>query len=108
MLLRWASILGVGRISLTIRPMPYACGRRDVTNPRKQRDSRFPVTAIRYSLAKGGIGLDGVDQGVFYDKPFLKFEWLVETYLTFAPRGIMSFWTAISLGLREKLLLRTC
>jgi len=73
---------------------------------RKKHDSRFPVHALRYCLTEGGIGLGNVDHVVFYDKPFLKFERLLETYLTFAPRGIKSFSMAIPLWLREKLFLR--
>ena len=73
---------------------------------RKKHDSRFPVHAVHYSLTEGGIGLGGVDHVVFYDKPFLKFERLLETYLTFAPRGIKSFSMAIPLWLREMLFLK--
>ncbi|MFZ5523319.1 MAG: carbamoyltransferase [Pseudomonadota bacterium] len=73
---------------------------------RKKHDSRFPVNAVRCCLSEGGIGLGDVDHIVFYDKPFLKFERLLETYLTFAPRGIKSFAMAIPLWLREKLFLK--
>jgi carbamoyltransferase len=73
---------------------------------RKKHDSRFPVHAVHYCLTEGGTGLGGVDHVVFYDKPFLKFERLLETYLTFAPRGIKSFSMAIPLWLREKLFLK--
>ncbi|OGC91541.1 MAG: hypothetical protein A2W25_03605 [candidate division Zixibacteria bacterium RBG_16_53_22] len=73
---------------------------------RKKHDSRFPVNAVRCCLAEGGIGLGNVDHVVFYDKPFLKFERLLETYLTYAPRGIKSFSMAIPLWLREKLFLK--
>jgi carbamoyltransferase len=73
---------------------------------RKKHDSRFPVHAVRYCLSEGGIELGDVDHIVFYDKPFLKFERLLETYLTFAPRGIKSFSMAIPLWLREKLFLK--
>lgn len=73
---------------------------------RKKHDSGFPVHAIRYCLSEGGIGLGGVDRVVFYDKPFLKFERLVETYLAFAPHGFKSFRMAIPLWLREKLFLK--
>jgi carbamoyltransferase len=73
---------------------------------RKKHDPRFPVNAIRYCLSEGGIGMGGVDRAVFYDKPFLKFERLLETYLTFAPRGYKSFGMAIPLWLREKLFLK--
>jgi carbamoyltransferase len=73
---------------------------------RKKHDSRFPVHAVRYCLTEGNIELGDVDHIVFYDKPFLKFERLLETYLTFAPRGIKSFAMAIPLWLREKLFLK--
>jgi carbamoyltransferase len=73
---------------------------------RKKHDSRFPAHAVRYCLTEGGIGLGDVDHVVFYDKPFLKFERLLETYLAFAPRGIKSFSMAIPLWLREKLFLK--
>jgi carbamoyltransferase len=73
---------------------------------RKKHDARFPAHAIRYCLAEGRTGLGGVDHVVFYDKPFLKFERLVETYATFAPRGFRSFRMAIPLWLREKLFLK--
>ena len=70
---------------------------------RKKHDPSFPRNAIRYCLQEGGIRLDDVDYVVFYDKPFLKFERLLETYLAFAPRGFRSFSMAIPLWLREKL-----
>jgi carbamoyltransferase len=73
---------------------------------RKKHDSRFPTHAIRYCLAERGNGLADVDHVVFYDKPFLKFERLVETYLAFPARGFKSFRMAIPLWLREKLFLR--
>lgn len=70
---------------------------------RKKHDARFPENAIGYCLAEACIGLDDVDFVVFYDKPFLKFERLLETYLAFAPRGFRSFATAMPVWLREKL-----
>ncbi len=73
---------------------------------RKKHDARFPVNAIQYCLSESGIGMGGVDHVVFYDKPFLKFERLVETYTTFAPRGFKSFRMSIPLWLREKLFLK--
>jgi carbamoyltransferase len=73
---------------------------------RKKHDARFPAHAIRYCLTERRTGLGGVDRVVFYDKPFLKFERLVETYLAFAPRGFKSFRMAIPLWLREKLFLK--
>src|SRR2546428_6054286 len=70
---------------------------------RKKHDPSFPRNTIRYCLQEGGVGLDAVDHVVFYDKPFLKFERLLETYLAFAPRGLRSFSMAIPVWLREKL-----
>jgi len=70
---------------------------------RKKHDSSFPEHAIRYCLEEAGIELGKVDAVVFYDKPFLKFERLLKTYLTFAPRGFRSFRLALPLWQREKL-----
>jgi carbamoyltransferase len=70
---------------------------------RRKHDARFPHHAIAYCLAEGRVRLDDVDHVVFYDKPFLKFERLLETYLAFAPRGYQSFAMAIPVWLREKL-----
>ena len=73
---------------------------------RKKHDAGYPRHAIEYCLAEAGIKLDQVDHVAFYDKPFLKFERLLETYLAFAPRGFQSFRMAIPLWLREKLFLK--
>jgi carbamoyltransferase len=70
---------------------------------RKKHDAGFPENAIRYCLDHAGITLADVDFVVFYDKPFLKFERLLETYLAFAPKGFQSFKTAIPIWLKEKL-----
>src|ERR1700681_1710762 len=70
---------------------------------RRKHDARFPVNALRYCLDEAGIALDAVDHIVFYDKPFLKFERLLETYVAFAPRGFRSFRMALPLWLKEKL-----
>jgi carbamoyltransferase len=70
---------------------------------RKKHDSSFPKNAIAYCLEEAGAELDELDHAVFYDKPFLKFERLLETYLTFAPRGFRSFGMAMPLWLKEKL-----
>jgi carbamoyltransferase len=78
---------------------------------RKKHDSRFPSNAVRYCLEESGIKLEQVDHVVFYDKPFLKFERLLETYFAFAPRGFRSFQMALPVWIKEKLfqkrLLRT-
>jgi len=73
---------------------------------RKKHDSRFPRHALDYCLSEAGIDLDQVDLVAFYDKPLLKFERLLETYLAFAPRGFESFKMAIPIWLREKLFLK--
>ena len=70
---------------------------------RKKHDAGFPQKAIDYCLAEDGVKLEDVDYVVFYDKPFLKFERLLETYLAFAPRGFESFRMAIPIWLKEKL-----
>jgi carbamoyltransferase len=70
---------------------------------RKKHDSGFPVNAIRFCLGHARIGLGEVDFVVFYDKPFLKFERLLETYMAFAPKGFRSFRMAMPLWLKEKL-----
>ncbi|MBM3650215.1 MAG: carbamoyltransferase [Alphaproteobacteria bacterium] len=70
---------------------------------RKKHDSGFPQNAVQYCLDEAGIKLADVDYVAFYDKPFLKFERLLETYLAYAPRGFQSFRMAMPLWLKEKL-----
>lgn len=70
---------------------------------RKKHDPSFPQNAIAYCLEEAKLELDDLDHVVFYDKPFLKFERLLETYVALAPRGFRSFKMAIPLWLREKL-----
>ena len=70
---------------------------------RKKHDSRFPSNAVEYCLSQEGVGLSDIDFVAFYDKPFLKFERLLETYVAFAPRGLRSFAMAMPLWVREKL-----
>jgi carbamoyltransferase len=74
---------------------------------RKKFDADYPRHAIDYCLNAGGVTLADVDYVAFYDKPFLKFERLLETYLTFSPRGFRSFRMALPLWLREKLFLKS-
>ena len=74
---------------------------------RTKHDARFPKSAIAYCLQEGRTELSELDHVVFYDKPFLKFERLLETYLAFAPRGFASFRIAMPLWLKEKLFLKT-
>ncbi len=70
---------------------------------RVKHDARFPAQALRYCLREAGVTLADVDHVVFFEKPFLKFERLLETYLAFAPRGFASFATAMPIWLRDKL-----
>ncbi len=70
---------------------------------RKKHDARFPENALRYCLSEGRVGLADLDRIVFYDKPFLKFERLLETYVAFAPRGFGQFVNAMPVWLKEKL-----
>ena len=73
---------------------------------RRKHDAGFPRNAVAYCLQAAGAALESVDYVVFYDKPFVKFERLLETYLAFAPRGFSSFGAAIPLWLKEKLFLK--
>ncbi len=73
---------------------------------RKKHDSDFPHFAVEYCLSEGGISGGDLDHVVFYEKPFVKFERLIETYLAFAPRGFPSFVKAMPLWLKEKLFLK--
>jgi carbamoyltransferase len=70
---------------------------------RKKHDPSFPQNAIEYCLAEGGSSLADIDHVVFYEKPFIKFERLLETYLAFSPRGFKSFSRAMPVWLKEKL-----
>ncbi|MDP6121741.1 MAG: carbamoyltransferase N-terminal domain-containing protein, partial [Rhodospirillales bacterium] len=70
---------------------------------RKKHDAGFPGNAVEFCLERGGAGMSDVDFVAFYDKPFLKFERLLETYVAFAPRGFQSFKMAMPVWLREKL-----
>jgi carbamoyltransferase len=74
---------------------------------RKKHDSNFPVNAIAYCLREGKITSKDIDYVSFYDKPFLKFERLLETYLAFAPKGFKSFATSLPIWLTDKLFQKT-
>ena len=73
---------------------------------RKKHDSSYPAFAINYCLDEANLSLEQIDYIVFYDKPYLKFERLLETYVAFAPKGLYSFIMAMSVWLREKLFLK--
>lgn len=73
---------------------------------RKKHEPGFPSNAINYVLSEAGLHLDQLDHIAFYDKPFLKFERLLETYVAYAPKGFKQFRTAMPVWLREKLFLK--
>jgi len=73
---------------------------------RKKHDSSFPVNACKYCLDYSGFKIDELDSIAFYDKPFLKFERLLETYYAFAPKGLLSFVTSMPVWLKEKIFLK--
>jgi len=73
---------------------------------RKKQDSSYPKNAIDYVLSEKNLTINQIDHIVFYDKPFLKFERLLETYIACAPKGFASFRLAMPIWLREKLFLK--
>ena len=70
---------------------------------RKKHDQSFPSNAVKYCLKEAGINASELEIVAFYDKPFLKFERILETYLTYAPKGLRSFLKAIPLWIKKKL-----
>lgn len=74
---------------------------------RKKHDADFPAEAIEYCLEEAGIEMTDISHVVFYDKPLVKFERLLETYLSYAPNGLRSFIAAMPVWLKEKLYLKT-
>ena len=70
---------------------------------RKKHDASFPLNAIKYCLEEGNIHANQIDKVVFYEKPFVKFERLLETYLAFAPKGFISFAKAMPVWIKDKL-----
>lgn len=88
--------------ALLIDGEPIACAQEERFT-RKKHDASFPVQAIGYCLSEAGIDLDSLDHIVFYEKPLVKFERLLETYLANAPRGFSSFRIALPVWLKQKL-----
>ncbi|MFH0878861.1 MAG: carbamoyltransferase, partial [Lentisphaerota bacterium] len=70
---------------------------------RKKHDANFPVNAVRYCLAEGGVGTGQLDAVAFYDKPITKFARILETYFGVAPKGLQSFMMALPIWLKQKL-----
>src|SRR3989304_2377396 len=73
---------------------------------RKKHDPSFPVNACKFCLDIAGVRIGELDAIAFYDKPFLKFERLLETYYGFAPKGLISFIASIPVWLKEKIFLK--
>jgi len=73
---------------------------------RKKYDASFPIHAVKYVLFESGLGIENLSAIAFYDKPYLKFERLLETYHGFAPKGLKSFFSAIPIWIKEKLFMR--
>lgn len=69
---------------------------------RKKHDHNFPLNAIKYCLKEANISANNLEIVAFYDKPFLKFERILETYLSYAPKGITSFLKAMPLWIKKK------
>jgi len=74
---------------------------------RIKNDAAFPVNAIQYALKTAGITVNEIDVVTFYDKPLLKFERILETYLANVPRGFIYFLNSLPIWIREKLFLKT-
>ena len=74
---------------------------------RKKHDQNFPINAIKYCLKEAKISASDLEIVAFYDKPFLKFERILETYLSFAPKGIGSFLKAMPLWIKKKIWIKT-
>ena len=73
---------------------------------RIKHDDSFPIEAIKFILESNKLSLNEIDYVVFYEKPFLKFERLLETYLSFAPKGFKSFSKSMPLWIKEKLFMK--
>lgn len=86
-----------------VRDGKILCAAQEERFTRKKHDPSFPSHAIRWCLKESGVPIEKIDFVAFYDKPWLKFERILQTYLTFAPQGIVSFIKAIPLWLKEKL-----
>ncbi|MEO5357050.1 MAG: carbamoyltransferase [Nitrospirae bacterium YQR-1] len=92
-----AALLNDGRIVAAVHEERFT---------RKKHDPSFPKNAVEFCLKYGGFDISDIDIVIFYDKPLLKFERLLETYYNFAPKGLHSFIAAIPVWLKEKLFLR--
>ena len=110
--MRSVNILGVSAFyhdsaACLIRDGEIIAAAQEERFTRKKHDPGFPREAVQYCLKAGGASLANLKYIVFYDKPLVKFERLLETYLTFAPKGLQSFVAAMPVWLKEKLFLKT-
>ena len=106
-----SNILGISAYyhdsaSALIRDGSVVAAAQEERFTRKKHDARFPAEAIGYCLDEAGVALADLDKIVFYDKPLVKFERLLETYIDYAPKGFRSFLAAMPIWLKEKLYLR--
>ena len=83
------------------------CAAQEERFKRIKHDKAFPIESIKFCLEFAGVSISDIDAIVFYDKPFMKFERLVSTYLDNAPRGLISFFTSMPVWLKEKLFLKS-
>jgi carbamoyltransferase len=103
-----ASILGISAFyhdsaACLLRDGKIIAAAQEERFTRKKHDSDFPINAARYCLTEGGLAVDDLDMVVFYDKPLIKFERLLETYLSVSPRGFRSFQKSMPLWIKDKL-----
>ena len=109
--MRTTTILGISAFyhdsaAALVRDGDIVAAAQEERFTRKKHDPGFPEHAIAYCLKQAELKPDQLDYIAFYDKPMLKFERLLETYLAFAPRGFRSFSMAMPVWLREKLMMR--
>jgi len=90
-----------------LRNADFVAAAQEERFSRKKHDARFPAQAVEYCLNEGGLKIEDLDYIVFYDKPLVKFDRLLETYLAYAPKGFRSFLAAMPIWLKEKLYLKT-
>jgi carbamoyltransferase len=110
---RSVNILGISAFyhdsaACLVRDGRILCAAQEERFTRRKHDPSFPSNAARFCLEYGGIVAGDLDHVVFYDKPFIKFERILETYLAYAPAGISSFLKAVPLWIRQKLWMKDC
>src|ERR671912_2118531 len=91
---------------LLVRDLEIVAGAQEQRFTKTKSTPRFPTSAIRFCLEQGRITLADLQYFVFYDKPLIKFERLLETYVAFSPKGVKSFVAAMPVWLKEKILMK--